>query len=99
MTATPLATARDESSVRLIGIGLMLVGVGVFSFGDALGKHLVATYAVGQLLLLRALVALVLMSPFIWRARAEFAALPRPGLQLLRVVLSAGEVAVFFAAT
>ena len=69
----------------------MLAGVGLFSFNDALGKYLVATYSVGQLLLLRALVALVLLSPFIWRARAEFAAIPRPGLQLLRVVLSGGR--------
>ena len=50
-------------------------------------------------MLFRAVVALVLIAPFIWRARAEFKAIPRPGLQLLRVVLSAGEVAAFFAAT
>lgn len=77
----------------------MLAGVGLFSFNDALGKYLVGTYSVGQLMLFRALVALVLIAPFIWRARAEFAGMPRPGLQLLRVVLSAGEVAAFFAAT
>jgi drug/metabolite transporter (DMT)-like permease len=99
MTATPLALGRDDRSVRLTGIGLMLVGVGFFSFGDALGKYLVGTYSVGQLMLFRALVALVLMAPFIWRARAEFASIQRPGLQLLRVALSAAEVAAFFAAT
>lgn len=99
MTATPLATGGDDRSLRLTGIGLMLAGVGLFSFNDALGKYLVATYSVGQLMLLRSFVALVLMSPFIWRARAEFAAVPRPGLQLLRVALSAADVAAFFAAT
>ncbi len=99
MTATPLATGSDDRSVRLTGIGLMLAGVGLFSFNDALGKYLVTTYSVGQLMLLRAFVAMVLVSPFIWRARAEFGVIPRPGLQLLRVVLSAGEVAAFFAAT
>jgi drug/metabolite transporter (DMT)-like permease len=99
MTAAPAAAERDERSVRLAGIGLMLVGVGLFSFNDALGKYLVGTYSVGQLLMFRAVVALLLMSPFIWRARAEFKAIPRPGLQLLRVVLAAGEVAAFFAAT
>jgi drug/metabolite transporter (DMT)-like permease len=99
MTATPFATDRDERTARLAGIALMLVGVGLFSFGDALGKHLVGTYSVGQLLLLRAIPALVLISPFIWRARADFGNIPRPGLQLLRVVLSAGEVAAFFCAT
>ena len=99
MTATPVAAGRDERSVRLAGIGLMLAGVGLFSFNDALGKYLVGTYSVGQLMLFRAVVALVLIAPFIWRARAEFKAMPRPGVQLLRVVLSAAEVAAFFAAT
>jgi drug/metabolite transporter (DMT)-like permease len=99
MTATPVAAERDERSVRLAGIGLMLAGVGLFSFNDALGKYLVGTYSVGQLLLFRAVVALVLLAPFIWRARAEFKAIPRPGVQLLRVVLSGAEVAAFFAAT
>jgi drug/metabolite transporter (DMT)-like permease len=77
----------------------MLVGVGMFSFGDALGKFLVGSYSVGQLLLLRAVAALVLIAPFVWRARAEFRNIPRPGLQLLRVLLSASEVAAFFFAT
>lgn len=99
MTITQLASIRDERAVRLTGIGLMLAGVGLFSFGDALGKYLVGTYSVGQLLLLRAFAALVLISPFIWRARGEFARMPRAGLQLLRVMLSASEVAGFFAAT
>ena len=42
----------------------------MFSFGDALGKFLVATYAVGQLLWLRACAALLVLSPLIWRHRA-----------------------------
>ena len=98
MTNAPLTAARDDKSV-ILGIGLMLAGVGLFSFGDALGKYLVATYAVGQLLLFRACAALVVLSPFIWRARGEFVTLPRPGLQLLRVTLSAFEIAAFFFAT
>jgi drug/metabolite transporter (DMT)-like permease len=99
MTATPVAAGREERSVRLAGISLMLASVALFSFNDALGKYLVGTYSVGQLMLFRAAVALILLSPFIWRARAEFRAIPRPGLQLFRVVLSAAEVAAFFAAT
>ena len=49
-----ISTATDERSARLAGIGLMLLSVFMFSFGDALGKFIVATYSVGQLLLLRA---------------------------------------------
>ncbi len=76
----------------------MLLGVFMFSFGDALGKFLVSTYAVGQLLAFRACAALVLLSPLIWRHRGEFVRMERPRLQLLRVVLSTIEVAAFFLA-
>jgi drug/metabolite transporter (DMT)-like permease len=89
----------DERSARLAGIGLMLLGVFMFSFGDALGKYLVATYAVGQLLWLRACAALLILSPLIWRHRREFLAMERPKLQAIRVVLSTLEVAAFFLAT
>jgi drug/metabolite transporter (DMT)-like permease len=89
----------DDRSARLAGIALMLAAVGMFSFGDALGKYIVATYSVGQLMLLRACAALVLLAPSIWRQRAEFRLIERPWLQLLRVVLSTLEIAAFFLAT
>src|ERR1700748_1129397 len=89
----------DERSARLAGIGLMLLSIFMFSFGDALGKFIVATYSVGQLLLLRACAALLVLSPMIWRQRRQFTKLERPRLQLLRVVLSTLEVAAFFWAT
>ncbi len=56
---------NDERSARLAGIGLMLLSVSMFSFGDALGKFMVATYAVGQLLWLRACAALIVLAPAI----------------------------------
>src|SRR5215813_8137346 len=96
---TKISTQSDERSARLAGIGLMLLGVFMFSFGDALGKYLVATYAVGQLLWLRACAALLVLSPLIWRSRAQFMTMERPGLQVIRVVLSTLEVAAFFLAT
>jgi len=89
----------DERSARLAGIGLMLLSIFMFSFGDALGKFMVATYSVGQLLWLRACTALIVLAPTIWRQRAAFLHLERPRLQLLRAVLSTLEVAAFFLAT
>jgi drug/metabolite transporter (DMT)-like permease len=94
-----ISTSADERSARLAGIGLMLVSIFMFSFGDALGKFMVATYSVGQLLWLRAFAALIVLSPMIWRHRSAFTRLERPWLQLLRVVLSTLEVAAFFLAT
>ncbi|MBV9559287.1 MAG: DMT family transporter [Bradyrhizobium sp.] len=89
---------NDAPSARLAGIGLMLLSISMFSFGDALGKYIVATYAVGQLMWLRACAALIALSPLIWRHRAEFLRMERPWLQLLRAVLSTVEVAAFFLA-
>ena len=78
---------------------LMMLSVFMFSFGDALGKYMVATYSVGQLLWLRACAALLVLLPLVWRDRRAFTQLERPWLQLLRVVLSTLEVAAFFLAT
>src|SRR5437868_6847687 len=91
-----ISTAADNRAARLAGIGLMLAGICMFSCGDAIGKFLVGTYSVGQLMLLRACAALALLTPSIWRHRADFLRLDRPGLQLIRVVLSTLEVAAFF---
>jgi drug/metabolite transporter (DMT)-like permease len=94
-----ISTTADERSARLAGIGLMLLSIFMFSFGDALGKFLVATHPVGQLLWLRACAALLVLSPMIWRHRAAFMRLERPQLQLLRVTFSTLDVAAFFLAT
>jgi drug/metabolite transporter (DMT)-like permease len=94
-----ISTTADARSARLAGIGLMVVSVCVFAFGDTLGKFIVATYSVGQLLLLRSAAALIVLSPLIWRNRRKFLSLERPRMQLFRVVLSTLEVAAFFLAT
>src|SRR5579871_4435299 len=94
-----ISTTADDRSARLAGIALMLVSVCMFSFGDALGKYIVATYSVGQLMFLRAIAALALLAPLAWRQRHEFRRMERPWLQFLRLVFSTFEIAAFFLAT
>src|SRR5436305_4264904 len=79
MTLFGKLSTYDERSARLAGIGLMLLSIFMFSFGDALGKFMVATYSVGQLLWLRACAALLVLLPLIWRHRVAFLQLERRG--------------------
>jgi len=97
MTTPPTATTSAGRSAALAGILFMLVAVFLFGFNSAAGKWLVAKYSVGEFLLLRSTMTLILLLPLIWRAGWRvFANAPRPGLQLLRVVLSSLEIAMFF---
>ena len=96
MTPSSIPSAAGRSAA-LAGILLMLVAVFLFAFNSAVGKWLVAKYPVGEFLLIRSMMTLVVLLPFIWRAGWQvFARMPRPGLQLLRVVVSSLEVAMFF---
>ncbi|MCC7347954.1 MAG: DMT family transporter [Variibacter sp.] len=96
---SPARTDQAATRASLAGIGLMLLGAFLFSFNDALGKWLLVTYSVGQMLLIRSIVALAVLSPFIAReGTGAFVHAPRPGLQLLRVLLSSAEVVMFFVA-
>jgi drug/metabolite transporter (DMT)-like permease len=89
------ATLRGRAAIAG-GIGLMVASITLFSFNDALGKWLVQKYPVGELLLIRCVAALLLLSPFLWRAGiGAIAGVPRPGLQILRIALSSLEVAMF----
>jgi drug/metabolite transporter (DMT)-like permease len=89
--------SADGRSAALAGIGFMLASVFLFGLNSALGKSLVAKYPVGEFLAVRSGTTLLLLSPFIWRAGlAAFINAPRPGLQVLRVVLSSLEIAMFF---
>ena len=84
-------------SAALAGIGFMLAGIFLFVCNDTLGKWLLGTYTVWQMLLIRSIAALVLLAPLIWRAgAASFTGAPRPGLQLARVLLSVAESIMFF---
>ncbi len=76
----------------------MLLGILVFSLNDVMGKWLVSTYSVGQVLLFRSLAALLVLLPFIGRPGAWRIFHGRPGLHATRVVLSTAEVMLFYGA-
>ena len=80
----------------MAGIALMTAGIFLFSVNDAMGKWLMATYSVGQVLLIRSIAALAVLSPFIWRDVVTFATAPRWGLQAIRALLATVEVACFY---
>lgn len=85
---------RDRST---LGILFMLLAVLMFSLNDVMGKWLVSTYTVGQLLLVRSLSAMVVLAPFIlrsgWRTLFD---IERPKLMILRACLTTMEVAAFY---
>jgi drug/metabolite transporter (DMT)-like permease len=81
----------------LAGIGMMLAGVFMFSANDAMGKWLVATYTVGQLLVIRSAASLVMLAPLV--AREGLGRVLRPGqpwLQAARVAAATAEIGLFY---
>ncbi|MBB3998958.1 DMT family transporter [Aureimonas pseudogalii] len=96
-----MSSASRTSPVRsgnaLVGVGFMLVGVFLFSVNDAMGKWLVDRYAVGQVLLVRSIAALLVLAPFVWRDGWARIARPRNRrLHALRAFGSTLEVALFY---
>lgn len=90
------ATPTTMSPTRL-GVLIMLLAMFLFSLNDAMGKWLVATYSVGQVLMLRSGVALVILLPFLWRAGLRpILSADRPWLQFARAVFSTAEVFCFY---
>ncbi len=81
----------------LAGILFMLLGMFMFSANDVVGKWLVATFSVGQVLLVRSLGALLVIA-ILARGQPLQVILhpPQPGRQFIRVTLSTLEVALFY---
>ncbi|HWK97894.1 MAG TPA: DMT family transporter [Pseudolabrys sp.] len=93
----PAPAAHPAKDHTVAGIALMLVGIFFFSVNDTMGKYLVGTYAVGQILLMRSAAAIVILAPFIKReGLSAFRNAPRPGLQVLRAVFATLEVFCFY---
>lgn len=81
----------------LSGPGLMLLGMLMFALNDAMGKWLVASYGLGQVILLRSVAALVILVPFLWKdGWTTLRTVERPRLQAARVFFSTLEIFCFY---
>lgn len=83
----------------LVGVLLMLLGDFLFSLNDAMGKWLVASFAVGQVLVIRSLGSFLILAPMIVKQgpRSLFH-VERIPLQIFRVILTTADVGFFYAA-
>jgi S-adenosylmethionine uptake transporter len=90
---------RNPANQILLGVLLMLGGDFMFSLNDAMGKWLVVTLSVGQVVFVRSIGAFIILGPMIARQgpRALFV-MDRPWLQFARAGLTAIETALFYAA-
>jgi drug/metabolite transporter (DMT)-like permease len=87
-------TSTDQNR---LGIGLMCLGILLFALNDVMGKWLMSTYTVGQVLALRSAAALLILVPFAFKEGwGNILSAQRPGLQIARVVFATLEAACFY---
>jgi S-adenosylmethionine uptake transporter len=83
----------------LLGVLLMLGGDFMFSLNDAMGKWLVVTLSVGQVVFIRSIGAFIILGPMIaHRGPRALFVMDRPWLQFARAALAAVETSLFYAA-
>jgi S-adenosylmethionine uptake transporter len=92
-------TPNSRSGTAGLGVVLYLIGVGLFSINDALGKWLVADYGVGQLMMLRSVGAAAVLAPVVVALRVNLIDGRQAPLQVLRIVCSAVDTFSFYYAT
>ena len=91
--------ADTDGNLVLAGVLLMLLGDFLFSLNDAMGKWLVASFSVGQVLVIRSLGSFIILAPMIARQGSDaLFRIERPPLQLLRIVMTTTDVGLFYAA-
>ncbi|AZO49316.1 MAG: DMT family transporter [Mesorhizobium sp.] len=97
--APSLARNLTIRNVLLAGILLMLAGDFMFALNDAMGKWLVASFSVGQVVLVRSIGAFIVLGPMIVsQGPGKLFDMERPVLQLLRVVATTLDTGLFYAA-
>lgn len=77
----------------------MAAGYFVFALNDALGKYLVASFGVAQLVAIRSIGSFLVLGPMLVRkGENPFYRVERPALQVARVVFAALDTGLFYAA-
>ncbi|WP_113092136.1 DMT family transporter [Agrobacterium sp. fls2-241-TYG-188a] len=80
-----------------LGVAVMLLGMLLFALNDAMGKWLVSTYSLGQVILIRSAAALIVLVPILWRANiSSVLRVERPMLQASRAMFSTAELFCFY---
>lgn len=86
-------------NVLLVGVLLMLAGDFMFALNDAMGKWLVASFSVGQVMLIRSLGAFIVLGPMLAKqGPAKLVRMERRDLQFLRVLATTLDTFFFYAA-
>ncbi|MET2832990.1 DMT family transporter [Mesorhizobium shangrilense] len=95
----PIERNLTVKSQLLIGILLMLGGDFMFALNDAMGKWLVSSFSVGQVLAVRSIGTFVVLGPMIVRqGSSRLLYVERPLLQLLRALASTLDTTCFYVA-
>lgn len=76
---------------------IALIGMLVFTASDAVAKWLSSGYSVGQLVLIRSIAALVMLSPFLWKAGARtLFVVDKPWTHVARALAATFDVFAFY---
>jgi drug/metabolite transporter (DMT)-like permease len=95
-TEQPAGGTAVDARMRLRGVAILLLSSAIFAFSNAIAKWSAQAFPIGEAMMIRSAVAVVLIAPFA-RPTAMVRALgANPGLHLLRVAFSAGEVGCFY---
>jgi len=90
---------QNHRHALAIGVVLALLGYFAFALNDALGKYLVVSFGVAQIVMVRSLGGFLLLGPLLGRQKDHpFRHIDRPWLQLLRALLATVDTGLFYAA-
>lgn len=95
----PAIPAGNLGNAVMLGVALMLFGDLLFAVNDAVGKWLVASFALGQVLVMRSLGSFIVLMPMILRQGPRaLLDVRQPGLLFGRAVMATADVSLFYAA-